>query len=366
MRPRFLIMVLLAVVNTLHGQWHQPVFPDLEGQLLLDSLVSAFKPPTLLPQAMGRDTLFGKIDNLNDSLHCVYTGYTIWLDPALDPTQAAFMNGGPNGLNTEHTYPKSLGANGLAEGDLHNLYATRIDVNADRGNLPFAEIPDSQTLTWYRLQQQQSTIPGNHLDEYAELGLNAFEPPEKHKGNVARSMMYFYTMYREQADQADPLYFEAQRETLCAWHFLDPVDEMEWTRTWAIAGYQAGRPNPFVLDCSLAERSYCAGNGLSCAVAAKEQRENSAVRLAFFPNPIAEGTTLHYYLPAAGRVSLQLFDAWGRQTASLLNEWQAAGWHQTFWQRTSDVPAGTVFCRLVLVSPVGVVFSFGKMMLLPF
>ena len=96
----------------------QPVFSNLSGPELLDSLVSAFKPAISMPQAQARDTLFGKIDNPDDSLTCVYTGFTIWLDPTQDPTQAAFMNNSPDAINTEHTYPQSLRASGLAEGDL--------------------------------------------------------------------------------------------------------------------------------------------------------------------------------------------------------------------------------------------------------
>ncbi|MFQ5447450.1 MAG: endonuclease, partial [Saprospiraceae bacterium] len=265
------IILFVCITVQMSAQQHQDVFPGLSGQELLDALVSEYKPTQLLPQAQARDTLFGKIDNHNDSLTCVYTGFTIWLDPAEDPTQAAYMNGGPDAINTEHTYPQSLGATGAAAGDMHHLYPTRADVNAGRGNSPFAEIPDSETDEWYYLNQSQSSVPVSNIDLYSERTGTLFEPREDHKGNVARSMMYFYTMYKAQADQAGPVFFEVQRQTLCAWHFLDPVDETEWNRTWKIAEHQSGKPNPFVLDCTLPERTYCGEFGMTCTVATSEQ-----------------------------------------------------------------------------------------------
>ena len=45
-----------------------------------------------------------------------------------------------------------------------------------------------------------------------------------------------------------------KRQILYAWHKEDPVDEIELSRTYAIAGYQNNIPNPFVLDSSLIKR----------------------------------------------------------------------------------------------------------------
>ncbi|MDV7400839.1 endonuclease, partial [Arthrospira platensis SPKY1] len=84
-----------------------------------------------------------------------------------------------------------------------------------------------------------------------------FEPREAVKGAIARAMFYFYTMYREEADAADPDFFRQQVQTLCQWHRQAPPDARELARTRAIARHQDGKPNPFVLDASLAERAFC-------------------------------------------------------------------------------------------------------------
>ena len=64
-------------------------------------------------------------------------------------------------------------------------------------------------------------------------------------------MFYFYTIYNDVANQN---FFDIQKDILYEWHKQDPVDEIELSRTYAIAGYQNNIPNPFVLDSSLVKR----------------------------------------------------------------------------------------------------------------
>ena len=92
------------------------------------------------------------------------------------------------------------------------------------------------------------------IDEYAEK-LNGqtpqFEPREDHKGDAARAMFYFFAMYH---GHADTNFWNIQKDVLFDWHNQDPVNELELSRTWVIAGYQDDYPNPFILDSSLARR----------------------------------------------------------------------------------------------------------------
>ncbi len=289
---------------------HQPVLPGLEGDELAQAVQDNYRPASVLLFSNARDTLFARIDGRNDSLSCVYSGYTIYLDPTQDPTQDAFAKG----INTEHTYPRAFGADQEpAIADMHHLFPTREDVNAARANLPFMEIPDAQTQSWFYLGQQMSGIPSSNIDLYSEFRSTGFEPPEAHKGNVARAMFYFYTVYRPEAEAADPGYFWQQRETLCQWHALDPVDSGEWARTWAIAAYQDDKPNPFVLDCTLASRCYCEGIIDPCipVVSAQEPSRAGTLELWVYPNPAQGEALLQCRLPVGGAVQLQLFDASG-------------------------------------------------------
>ncbi|NOX37634.1 MAG: T9SS type A sorting domain-containing protein [Calditrichaeota bacterium] len=236
------------------GQGSQ-IFPGLYGQELLDSLVAHYKPQVVLSYDDARDTLFARIDNHNDSLTGVYSGYTIYLNPTADPTTDAYLKG----INTEHTWPQSKGADaGNARSDMHHLYPARDAVNSSRSNDPFAEINDSDTDKWWRHDYYLTTIPTQFIDEYSEKDedANRFEPREDHKGNAARSMFYFYTMYKAEADNADPNFFLIQKEILYQWHKQDPADSAEVSRTYKIAKYQENKPNPFVLDSTLVRRAY--------------------------------------------------------------------------------------------------------------
>ena len=103
------------------------------------------------------------------------------------------------------------------------------------------------------MSQSQSSVPSNNIDEYSESETAYFEPREDRKGDIARSIFYFYTMYSEVADDN---FFEEQKELLKVWHENDPADEHEIERTWEIASYQQNKPNPFILDDSLIGRAY--------------------------------------------------------------------------------------------------------------
>ncbi len=224
----------------------------LIGVELLDYVVNNYKTSTTLGYNTARDTLYGVIDLKDDNqLSCVYSGYSITLDTLLDPSTNAF----DQGINCEHTWPQSMGANEEPQkSDLHHLFPCKSNVNSSRGNHPYADIIDEDTDVWYRDDYSQETIPESLIDEYAEK-LNGqeplFEPRETHKGDAARAMFYFFSIYNENADTS---FWNAQKDILLEWHRSDTVDNDELERTWSIALYQENHPNPFILDSSLARR----------------------------------------------------------------------------------------------------------------
>ncbi len=241
------------------------IFPNLDGDLLLEALVDNYKPTNVLNYNEARDTLYGTIDNINDSVRCIYSNHSLFLPAGVDPSIHLFMNGSPDGINAEHSYPRSKGAdesNGNAYSDMHHLFPSRVSVNSARANFPFLEIDDQQTTSWFWLDQEETTVPTTNIDAYSEQINGAFEPKENSKGNIARAIFYFFTMYEAEALAADPVFFELQRETLCDWHIQDPVDVLELDRTNAIAGHQDQLPNPFIIDETLLSRSYCLAEAL--------------------------------------------------------------------------------------------------------
>ncbi len=218
---------------------------------LISYLRENYKTSTTLGYADARDTMYLRIDRIDGQVKGVYTNYTVDLpDTGVDPSTHLYENG----INCEHVWPQSLYEGGEPiKSDMHALRPCKDNVNSSRGNKPFGENPDSQTDTWFWLSQSQTSIPTSNIDEYSESETEYFEPREDRKGDIARTMFYFYTMYSEVADGA---FFEGQKEVLKTWHELDSADEEEIIRTWQIAFYQQNKPNPFILDETLIERAY--------------------------------------------------------------------------------------------------------------
>ena len=218
---------------------------------LIDFLRENYKTSTTLGYTDARDTMYLRIDRIDGQVKGVYTNYTVDLpDTGVDPSTHLYENG----MNCEHVWPQSLYEEGEPlKSDMHALRPCKDNVNSARGNKPFNEINDAQTTTWYWQDIQTSSTPSSNIDEYSENHGSYFEPREDRKGDIARTIFYFYTMYSEAADDN---FFEGQKEVLKTWHELDPADEEEIIRTWQIAFYQQNKPNPFILDETLIERAY--------------------------------------------------------------------------------------------------------------
>ena len=218
---------------------------------LIDFLQENYKTSTTLGYTNARDSLYLRIDRIDGQVKGVYTNYAVDLpNTGIDPSTHLYENG----INCEHIWPRSMyeGEEPM-KSDMHALRPCKDNVNSARGNKAFNEVVDPEATTWYWQDSQTSNIPSSNIDEYSENHGTYFEPREDRKGDIARTMFYFYTMYSEEADDD---FFEVQKGVLQTWHDQDPADEDELNRTWAIAPYQQNKPNPFILDATLVGRAY--------------------------------------------------------------------------------------------------------------
>jgi len=225
--------------------------PGLTRVNLFDYLNTNYKTSTTLGYNQARDVMYSIIDLEDDNtLKGIYTNYTITIDPNQDPRpQTNAQN-----MNCEHSWPQSMGAGSEPQkSDLHHLYPCRGNVNSSRGNKPYAEIDDNDTDKWWRFDYYETSIPSQYIDEFSEVDNDngKFEPREVVKGNIARGMFYFFTIYN---DEADHNFFEEQKYFLNLWDKQDPVDDIELARTLSIATYQDDIVNPFVIDSTLVKR----------------------------------------------------------------------------------------------------------------
>ena len=323
-------VVAPAAVAPASAQTQTVLFPGQTGAELRASLNAAYSPS----QYGDNDDLYSVVDRTTvggvDGVVGVYTGLFVPFDcnPSCDPSQDVFNGGSPSGvtINQEHTWPKAQltgpGDPSPAERDLHNLFPAQVGVNADRGNLPFAEIPDAQTTRWYRgaPPYTQTTPPAANIDEYSEIrGSVSFEPREDHKGNVARALFYMQTMYDEETVDA---WFTPQMRTLYAWHLADPITQADQERSHRVATFQSGKDNPFVLDSTLARRAFFP----EIAVAGEAGPGAAAATLVVASgNPFRAEARLDLRLAEAASVRAEAFDALGRRVAVLFDGAAPAG-----------------------------------------
>lgn len=138
-----------------------------------------------------------------------------------------------NVLNCEHSWPQSkfqgFHSKGMQKGDLHHLFPTDSRINSIRGNYEFAEV-DYERESYCN----GAKFGGNNNDP----GDYYFEPPNEHKGNVARALFYFSVRYQIKISKLQEYYLKK-------WHQQDPVDTFEMWRNDQIEDIQGNR-NPFI------------------------------------------------------------------------------------------------------------------------
>jgi endonuclease I len=209
-----------------------------------------------------RDRMYDRIDTVmvggNRYTYCIYSDFRIAIPAGttLSATSTvAYQNN--TGINAEHVFPQSMGAGAEpAKSDLHNLFAAKVSINTERSNHPFGDVPDALTDYWYRESARLTVIPTTNIDEYSERDAivgtdDVFEPKEASKGNIARALFYFFSIY----PAADSAFFFPMTPTLLKWHYQDPADAKELDRNNRVKLLQ-GKDNPFILDSTLARRTY--------------------------------------------------------------------------------------------------------------
>lgn len=238
MRPLRVISFLshLFVFAFLFGQELPPGLSAVASRQWIKDNLYTGKHNTLSYDS-ARIYMFGIIDNTADSIECVYSGYRQFL--AAGTNNVTY----PNPVNTEHTVPQSFFSSQLPMlSDLFHLFPVYDQWNNDRGNNPFSDIPDNLTQKWIYKSLSQTGIPGSNIDLYSEYRTNTFEPREQHKGDLARAVFYFFTMYTLSGKNINDV---ASISTLCLWAKNDPPDAGEIARNNLIQQYQGNR-NPYI------------------------------------------------------------------------------------------------------------------------
>lgn len=362
------LLLTLLSFQTYAQHGHTPVHPNDSGQVLINKLVQDYKPLITYTYGQARDYMFKNVYRENDTVECVYTGLRRYLGNTGDPSIIMYDNASTQSIDTEHTFPQNKVTNDAGKSDLHHMFPTRARANNARGSVRFDIVSDNSVDKWFRGNTEitSSMPPVAERPFYSKLNNNVgFEPRDEHKGNVARAMFYFYTMYKANADAADINYFSMQLSDLCQWHLDDPVDSLEWIRTSRIAFIQQNKVNPFVLDCTLPQRTYC--NGIVCtppttSVNVKKTAQAGLVNLNNYPNPFSRQTTISYELKNTQEVVLEVFDHLGRKIETLVATEQNAGLYTIDFDAT-NYPTGIYYYRMSLAKDGKATVFANKMIL---
>ena len=185
-----------------------------------------------------RKEIFGHLhlEQIQESyyINCVYCQHQLGPDNFPEgPIPGVNIIPNSRFINTEHSWPQSRFSTTypetLQKSDLHALYPTSPSINTTRNNLEFGEVSFVTT----------STCPGTKVG-FLDVthATRYFEPPDVHKGNVARSIFYFSTRYNLNISEVEEAFLKK-------WHQLDPVDEFERWRHEEIFKIQKVR-NPYI------------------------------------------------------------------------------------------------------------------------
>ena len=183
-----------------------------------------------------RRQMYGYTDILaNGNIEGIYTGFQ----------QAGGFVTYPNPINAERIVPQSFfGSSEAMRSDIYILRPAHGSANSARSNDPYAEVNDNQAQ-WYGVNGNTYSSTGSqpsNSDNWSEGSGSSWEPRESKKGDVARAVFYYYTMYPNEGTSISAC---GDLATLYDWHVNDPPDAAEINRNVKINQVQ-GNKNPYV------------------------------------------------------------------------------------------------------------------------
>ena len=253
------------------------IFSDLSGYALESEIIAKFKPKFVEVLSDANQIILRDIFNDYHNIQTFYSQTAIHLPPYEENPAHYLSMIDERSLSCEvmYIYPKSKGAltkYGNAHSDLFNLIPIRSDIIDTRRTAHYGELNESKNIKAVKSTTNNKDESDDAIKDHSRLTKYFYpqntkdvwiEPADHLKGDIARSIFYFYTMYRRAAEESDPLYFENMRTTLCKWHNNDPTDKKERIKNRRIALYQDNKLNPFILDHTLANRLYCENHDAS-------------------------------------------------------------------------------------------------------
>ena len=189
----------------------------------------------------------------------------------------AKISGGTGAYNREHSWPNSWGfpddgPSNYPYTDCHHLFASDVDYNSHRNNLPYgvcsAACTEDPTLLNHTIGGGSGTYPGNSNWYTGSANTGTHETWWARRGDVARAQLYLEVRYEGGSHGAssvaepdlrltddtaqivstgnnEAIAYMGRLAAILAWHAQDAVDAREVRRNGIVYTYQANR-NPFI------------------------------------------------------------------------------------------------------------------------
>ena len=193
-----------------------------------------------------RKVVINDIDCDNNKVNLIYGGNTYSWKRGQTTTPSSSV------VNIEHIVPQHLFDRKTPYvSDLHHLRASPSKVNNRRGNNKFGNVNNADCRYWcINNDCFTGSIPSNPEAHSCLSSNGIWKPREADKGEVARAVLYFFTMY----DKFD-ISSVGNVNTFIQWSNMYPPSQWEIERNIEINKTQ-GNSNPFVEDPSLVNKAW--------------------------------------------------------------------------------------------------------------
>ena len=275
-RPIVFLVLLFAVFSS--GRTDADYYDNVDKsnpQALRDSLHEIIDDHTRFPYTSAATDTWDVLETADEDQDKPDNIITIYRN-------ATFLkvHGGNNFYNREHTWPKSYGFpdNGPSPNypytDMHHLFLSDIDYNANRSNKPYDNCGpaclENATIANNNRGGVSGAYPGDSNWTDGDFTFGRWETWSGRRGDVARAMMYMDVRYeggthglsgfpepdliltndrnlmaQSNTGENEAVAYMGLLSVLLQWHKEDPVDLIETRHHETVASFQGNR-NPFI------------------------------------------------------------------------------------------------------------------------
>ena len=213
---------------------------------LREKLKLQYKDHKVYTYNTARVYMYNNVDCTDNQLFLIYSGTTYpW-------TCGRTSKPSPRDVNAEHSVPQSFFDKKVPMvSDLHHIYPASSNINGARSDFMYTEVDYSQCKKFCHDLTCTKTKPTSNFDDYSCLtNSNEFMPRKADRGQVARGLFYFFTVY----DKYD-ISMVGSVSLLKRWNKQFPPTEQEKTRNDRLNQTQGNR-NPYVDDYTLVDKAF--------------------------------------------------------------------------------------------------------------